>query len=229
MFVWILILGSWGSLLLLIMHDATTDEAGNRSAVSRAARNFIAAVKDLLGRVSLLVDRSVRKAQTPKTAPGTISSNYLSKPPVEGIATIEHIASAAPLAPQVTPAVAEQAQAVRHPTRRWWRTDDRIAIAVSELELMITETVRKADPCCEALIGVIVQQTTPKSRSEPNWRLRGVRFGKADRNVANKILANVVKRMQQEFRVADANRTKGPPSHRQQPTASLADRPPAHS
>jgi hypothetical protein len=34
-------------------------------------------------------------------------------------------------------------------------------------------------------VGVIVQQTDPRSRAEPNWAIRGIKFGRADRNKAS--------------------------------------------
>jgi len=46
---------------------------------------------------------------------------------------------------------------------------------------------------------VIVQQTTPKSRVNANWALRGVRFGTADRAKVNEAMATIVERMQREF------------------------------
>lgn len=78
--------------------------------------------------------------------------------------------------------------------------DTRVSITATELELAIAETV-KGEPGCEDFVGVIVQPTTPKSPLDPNWELQGVRFGKADRKIANEPLAKVVARLQQEFRL----------------------------
>jgi hypothetical protein len=50
---------------------------------------------------------------------------------------------------------------------------------------------------------VIVRHETPKSHLDPNWAIRGVRFGNADKKLANEILAAVVERMKQEFRLSD--------------------------
>jgi hypothetical protein len=58
---------------------------------------------------------------------------------------------------------------------------------------------KKADPDCEAFVGVIVQRETPKARLDANWAIRGVRFGKADRNKCSKALTTIVDRMQREF------------------------------
>ena len=80
------------------------------------------------------------------------------------------------------------------------RKDNRRSITSEELQLAILEAV-KATPDCENLIEVFVQPTTPKSHLEPNWEVHGVRFGKADRKIANETLATVVTNLQQKFRV----------------------------
>ncbi len=68
-----------------------------------------------------------------------------------------------------------------------------------ELELAISEAVKNAAPGYEDFIGVIVHHKTPKSHFDPNWAIRGVKFGRADRKVAEGTLATVVERMQREF------------------------------
>ena len=73
-----------------------------------------------------------------------------------------------------------------------------------ELELAITDAVKTAAPGCEDFIGVIVQHTTPKSHLDPKWDVRGVKFGKADRQTADEALASVVERMRREFLLTDS-------------------------
>jgi len=72
-----------------------------------------------------------------------------------------------------------------------------------ELELAISEAVKKAASGCEDFVGVIVQRNTPKSRLDPNWAIRGVKFGNADRKVADEALATVVERMQRELLLSE--------------------------
>jgi len=72
-----------------------------------------------------------------------------------------------------------------------------------QLESAISEAVKKAAPGCEDFLAVIVQHKTPKSHLDPNWAIRGVRYGKADRPVANEALASVVERMQREFLLSE--------------------------
>jgi hypothetical protein len=82
-------------------------------------------------------------------------------------------------------------------------SDDRDLISLATLETTIAGTVRRSAPGCEKFVGVIVQRTTPKSRFDANWSLRGVRFGKADREKANVAVTTIVERLQREFRVPD--------------------------
>ena len=78
-------------------------------------------------------------------------------------------------------------------------SDDRSSVSRDRLQLAITEAVKKADPDCESFIGVIVQRETPEASLDANWAIRGVRFGKADRDKSSKALAAIVGRMQREF------------------------------
>ena len=86
------------------------------------------------------------------------------------------------------------------PKKKWWSRDRRVSKTAEELESTITEAV-KAAPGCEAFVGVIVQRTTPKSRLDANWELRGIKFGRADRRIAKEVLTPIVERTQREFRL----------------------------
>lgn len=91
------------------------------------------------------------------------------------------------------------------------KLDKRSAVSRKRLE-SVTEAVKSALDC-EAFVGVIIQRIEPKSRTDPNWAVRGVRFGKADRDKSGKVLATVVEQMQREFSLTDdqddAPQTKG--------------------
>jgi hypothetical protein len=78
-----------------------------------------------------------------------------------------------------------------------------------EIELAIAEAVKKTAPGCEDFIGVVIRQTTPKSRLDVNWELRGIRFGKADREMVNEAVASVVERMQRQFRLTENQPASG--------------------
>jgi hypothetical protein len=86
----------------------------------------------------------------------------------------------------------------RPPKEKFWRNERRVSITIPELELVISQAV-KAAPGCEDFVGVMVQHETLKSRLGPNWTTRVVKFGKADRTMANEALATVVERTQREL------------------------------
>jgi hypothetical protein len=90
--------------------------------------------------------------------------------------------------------------------------NERSSISREELESAITDAVRKADPAFETFAGVIVQRERPKGDSEVNWAIRGIRFGKADREKSREAVAIVVERMQRELSLAEDKPTKGPPA-----------------
>jgi hypothetical protein len=83
------------------------------------------------------------------------------------------------------------------------RDGNRSPIGSTNLEAVITEAIKKRVPGCESFVGVIVEHTTPKSRFDANWALRGVKFGRVDREKANQAIATIVEGMQREFRLSD--------------------------
>src|SRR5262249_34469391 len=87
--------------------------------------------------------------------------------------------------------------------------DERVSMTSPEIELAIAEAVKKTAPGCEDFIGVVIRQTNPKSRLDVNWELRGIRFGKADREMVNEAVASVVERMQRQFRLTENQPASG--------------------
>jgi hypothetical protein len=108
------------------------------------------------------------------------------------------------------PSVNKQAPALPPPKKKWWSKDRRVSMTTPELELAISEAVKKAAPGCEEFLGVIVQHMTPKSHLDPNWAVRGAKFGKAARPVADEALATVVARMQREFLLSKVDLRRAP-------------------
>ena len=62
---------------------------------------------------------------------------------------------------------------------------------------------QKADPACEPFIGVIVERTKGSSLLEANWAVKGIKFGRADRNKAGNAVNRVVERMQRDFNLSN--------------------------
>jgi hypothetical protein len=180
MFVWILILIPWVVLLSLILHDATKEDRDG-SAISIAAKNFKAFIFWALQKIFWALRKIVSKSRANIATAGRAISS-----------------SSEPSGPREM----KQASAVLS-KKMWWRKEHRVSITIPELELTISEAVKKSSPGCEDFGGVIVRHETPKSHLDPNWAIRGVKFGKADRKGANEALASVVERMQREFLLSD--------------------------
>jgi hypothetical protein len=81
--------------------------------------------------------------------------------------------------------------------------DSRVPVSRTLLQSAITDAVKKADPSCEDFVGVIVKRETPKSRFDANWAIRGIKFGRADRDKSSKAVAIVVRHMQQDFQLSE--------------------------
>jgi hypothetical protein len=81
-------------------------------------------------------------------------------------------------------------------------SDNRSSVSRERLQSAIAKAVKKADPKCEGFVGVIVQRQTPKARFDADWAIKGVLFGKADRDTSSVALATIVERMQREFSLA---------------------------
>jgi hypothetical protein len=80
---------------------------------------------------------------------------------------------------------------------------DPVSITAVKLELEIAQATKVADPSCAEFVGVVVQRVKPKSSSDANWTLRGIKFGRSDRKAVDEILTTIVERMQREFRLSD--------------------------
>ncbi|MGA7805253.1 hypothetical protein [Bradyrhizobium sp.] len=175
MLAWILIFWSWVALVSLILHDVTKEDADG-GAIRVAAGNVGAAVSWAMLKAGIIGRAS-------------------------GIAASQGRASrAAPgLAPEPVP---KHLLALRLP--RWRRADQRTSMTIAELEAAIAEAVRTTSSGCAGFISVIVERKIPKSRLDPDWAVRGVRYGKADRRLVDQALSTVVERMQQEIRLKHA-------------------------
>jgi hypothetical protein len=85
--------------------------------------------------------------------------------------------------------------------RRSVSSRDRIKCAT--LEVAIATAVKRSDPRCEPFIGVVVERRTPRSRDDTNWGVRGIRFGKAERDNCNAALSVIIERLKREFEISD--------------------------
>jgi len=83
------------------------------------------------------------------------------------------------------------------------RSARRTPITRAHLELAIAEAVRSTLPECHALIGVIVERVVPGSPGGINWIVRGVKYGKAQRDRCRAAIAVCVEDGQREYEVSD--------------------------
>jgi hypothetical protein len=178
MLVWILIAACWAGLLLLILHDVTKDADG-RSPVSIASRNAVITVRKGW--------RRLRKLRRRLNSPKAVASEA---PAQTSLAT-------------VSPEAATELSKTEPSKKNWWRREQRAPISPAELEHTINEAIRKTAPECGSFVGVIVHHKKPKQSRDPNWGVRGIKYGKADRRLVEETLADIVKQLQKEFRLTD--------------------------
>ena len=193
MLVWILIAACWIGLLLLILHDVTKDAEGS-SPVSIASRRAV-----LTGAKGW---RKLRKLRRDAVAAKALKTSEALKTAVV-LKTAEAAEADKPEAPAPTSLMVTPPQATESSRKKWWSKDRRAQITPAELELTITEAVRKSAPGCSSFIGVIVHHRKPRQQRDPNWGVRGVKFGKADRRTVDETLSRIVAQLQKEFRLTD--------------------------
>jgi len=232
MFAWILISLCWVALFLLILHDVTKDDC-NGSAVSIAAKKLGALTRWAITKARklpqalasyTLSQASISQASIPETSEAPPLA------PLDDAAKFENArfenTKSENTKPENTKLENTKLENTKlentwpeyskpestPPRKRWWhgrRIDERVSMTSPEIELAIAEAVKKTAPGCEDFIGVVIRQTTPKSRLDVNWELRGIRFGKADREMVNEAVASVVERMQREFRLTENQPASG--------------------
>jgi cold shock CspA family protein len=82
-------------------------------------------------------------------------------------------------------------------------TKKRTWIARAALESALAENVRGSDPQCEGLIEIIVERVVPVSPDGANWAVKGVKYGKAEREACSAAISKVVEEGQRDFEVSD--------------------------
>jgi hypothetical protein len=83
------------------------------------------------------------------------------------------------------------------------KRSSREQIKCSTLEVAIATAVKRSNPSCEAFIGVFVKRSAQKSRDDANWDIRGIQYGKAERENCNAALSLIVDRLKREFEICD--------------------------
>jgi hypothetical protein len=75
----------------------------------------------------------------------------------------------------------------------------RIQVSRSALETAIATAIKTFDESCQDFVSVIIERRSIDSDTEVNWQVKGIRFGKSDRQKARVALDSVLPPMQQEF------------------------------
>ncbi|MGC2812325.1 MAG: hypothetical protein WA303_18350 [Bradyrhizobium sp.] len=187
-FVWILVLSPWVGLLVLILDDVTKDDS-NGGAVRVATKSF----------GSLIERTALGPRKLWKALNHTISRTSASRPPPDVAAPGGNSSLSSAPAPR-PPLIGQPRIAL---LKKSERNGGRTLSTIPDLELAITEAVKKVSPECETFVGVVLERTKPRSRRDVNWRLRGVKFGQADRKIASDALTSIIERMQRDFYLAE--------------------------
>lgn len=79
----------------------------------------------------------------------------------------------------------------------------RTQISRAALETAIANAVRSSDPRCSGFVGIIVERTFSASRIGANWNIKGIKYGKAKRDVCDAAISVIIDPMQLEFGISD--------------------------
>ena len=79
----------------------------------------------------------------------------------------------------------------------------RTPMSRSALEQTLAEMIRASDQRCKGLIEIFVERIVPVSRESANWAVKGVKYGKADREKCSAAIVRCVEKGQLEFEVSD--------------------------
>jgi len=107
-----------------------------------------------------------------------------------------HNLSLAEMGPEITRCNMSQKKTEQSAKKRTW-------IARAALEAALAETVRGSDSRCEGLIEIIVERVVPGSPDGANWAVKGVKYGKAEREPCSAAISKFVEESQSEFEVSD--------------------------
>jgi cold shock protein len=72
-------------------------------------------------------------------------------------------------------------------------------IAIEALEAVLASAIRESNVGCKDFIGLFIQPLVPYPRSGPNWAIRGIKYGSANRAQCDISISEIVKKMQLDF------------------------------
>jgi cold shock CspA family protein len=71
------------------------------------------------------------------------------------------------------------------------------------LEQSLADAVRAVAPECQAFVGVIIERVVPETPGGANWAVKGVRYGRADRDRCEAALGMSLHEKQLEYTLSD--------------------------
>jgi hypothetical protein len=83
------------------------------------------------------------------------------------------------------------------------RAENRTSMTRAALELAIAEAARTACPECRGLIGIVIERVVPETPGGANWAVKGIKFGKADRDRCAAVISKLAEDGQIEFEISD--------------------------
>ena len=76
-------------------------------------------------------------------------------------------------------------------------------ITRAALEQSLADAVRSVAPECQAFVGVIIERVVPETSVGANWAVKGVRYGRADRDRCEAALGMSLHEKQLEYTLSD--------------------------
>jgi hypothetical protein len=71
----------------------------------------------------------------------------------------------------------------------------------------LAAAVKRSNPDCEPFVGVIVDRVAQNSLDDANWDVKGIKFGKSDREQCNSALSVIIQRLKSEFELVPPERS----------------------
>jgi hypothetical protein len=79
----------------------------------------------------------------------------------------------------------------------------RTPIPRAALERALAERIRATDRECQGFLKIFVERVVPISHGGANWAVKGVKYGKAERDKCNAAITRCVEESQLEFEISD--------------------------
>jgi hypothetical protein len=79
----------------------------------------------------------------------------------------------------------------------------RLPVTCDALQSVIAKAVRDSGRECQDFVGILLEHTPPRSPSDSNWVIKGIRYGRGDRAQCDAAISDIVEQLQREFVILD--------------------------